>query len=76
MVMVSHGGGYYTLYLYLQSVTVSEGQSIMAGQTIGTVGGEQTPEGPHLEFQVRAPVRGTIPEAVDPLTWLRSRAGS
>jgi hypothetical protein len=40
------------------------------------VGGEQTPEGPHVEFQVRVPLRPGQIEAVDPLTWLRSRAGS
>jgi septal ring factor EnvC (AmiA/AmiB activator) len=75
MVMVNHGGGYYTLYMYLGGVSVREGQIIASGDVIGTVGGEQTPEGPHIEFQVRAPVRGTVPEPVDPLTWLRSRAG-
>lgn len=76
MVMVNHGGGYYTLYLYLQSVSVRAGETITRGQTIGTVGGEQTEHGAHLEFQVRAPVRGTIAEPVDPLTWLRARSGS
>lgn len=75
MVMVNHGGGYYTLYMYLRGVSVREGQTIASGDVIGTVGGEQTPEGPHIEFQVRAPVRGTVPEPVDPLSWLRSRAG-
>jgi murein hydrolase activator len=72
-VIVSHGGGYYTLYLYLQRVMVQEGQSVEAGQVVGTVGGERTPEGPHVEFQVRAPVRGGVPEPVDPLAWLRGR---
>jgi murein hydrolase activator len=76
MVMVNHGGGYYTLYMYLKTVTVSVGQTIATGQVVGTVGGEQTPEGPHLEFQVRAPIRGTIPEPVDPVGWLRSQSGS
>jgi murein DD-endopeptidase MepM/ murein hydrolase activator NlpD len=75
MVMMNHGGGYYTLYMYLASVSVREGQTIASGEVIGTVGGEQTPEGAHIEFQVRAPVRGTVPEPVDPLSWLRSRAG-
>jgi septal ring factor EnvC (AmiA/AmiB activator) len=75
MVMMNHGGGYYTLYMYLASVSVSEGQTIASGAVIGTVGGEQTPEGAHIEFQVRAPVRSTVPEPVDPLSWLRSRAG-
>lgn len=74
-VMLSHGGGYYTLYMYLRAISVREGQKVVAGQVVGTVGGEQTPEGAHLEFQVRAPQPGGIPEAVDPLDWLRKSAG-
>jgi septal ring factor EnvC (AmiA/AmiB activator) len=73
MVMIQHGAGYYTLYMFLKTVAVREGQTITGGQVVGTVGGEQTPEGPHLEFQVRAPLRGNIPEPVDPLDWLRAR---
>jgi len=74
-VMISHGGGYYTLYLYLATVTVGNGQQIAARQVIGTVGGEQTPEGAHIEFQIRAPARvGGSPEPIDPLNWLRARA--
>ena len=57
--IVSHGGGYRTLYLWLKSVRVKEGQKIAAGDIVGTVGGEQTPEGPHIEFQVRVPI--TLP---------------
>jgi septal ring factor EnvC (AmiA/AmiB activator) len=75
-VMLSHGGGYYTLYLYLRDIHVREGQAIANGQVIGTVGGDRTPEGPHIEFQVRAPSRsGGLPEPVDPLVWLRARSG-
>jgi len=74
-VIVSHGGGFYTLYHFLKTVAVREGQEITAGQTIGTVGGEQTPEGAHIEFQVRAPVDGGLPQPVDPLNWLQRRAG-
>jgi len=72
-VIISHGGGYRTLYLYLKAIRVQEGQRVTTGQIIGTVGGEQTPEGPHLEFQVRVPVAGGGIEAVDPLSWLRQR---
>jgi len=72
-VVLSHGGGFYTLYLYLEEVGVVEGRSVTAGQVVGTVGGAGTPEGPHVEFQVRAPVDGGSPQAVDPLQWLRSR---
>jgi septal ring factor EnvC (AmiA/AmiB activator) len=68
-VVVSHGGGYYSLYLYLKQVQVQQGATIARGQVIGTVGGEGTPEGAHVEFQIRTPGG----EAVDPLTWLRGR---
>lgn len=75
-VMISHGGGYYTLYLYLGAIRVREGQRVTSGQVVGTVGGERTPEGPHVEFQVRAPGSGGgTPEPVDPLGWLRARSG-
>jgi septal ring factor EnvC (AmiA/AmiB activator) len=68
-VVVSHGGGYYSLYLYLKDVHVRPGAQITKGQTIGTVGGETTPEGAHVEFQIREPGGA----AVDPITWLRRR---
>ena len=72
-VMLSHGDGFYTLYLYLEDIGVVEGREVTAGQIVGTVGGADTPEGPHLEFQIRAPLDGTSPQAQDPLLWLRSR---
>jgi septal ring factor EnvC (AmiA/AmiB activator) len=75
-VLLDHGGGFYTLYMFLKSISVREGQRLVSGQVLGAVGGEQTPEGPHLFFQVRAPVQDGVPDAVDPLTWLRSRAAS
>jgi septal ring factor EnvC (AmiA/AmiB activator) len=73
MVMLNHGGGFYTLYMYLKAVSVQKGQTIASRTEIGTVGGEQTPEGAHIEFQVRLPVAGST-QPVDPLTWLRSRS--
>ena len=75
-VILSHGDGFYTLYLYLEDVGVVEGRTVQNGQVVGTVGGSGTPEGPHIEFQVRAPVSGQSPQAMDPLQWLRPRSGS
>lgn len=73
-VMLSHGDGFYTLYLYLEDVGVVEGRTVAAGQVVGTVGGADTPEGPHLEFQIRAPTAGgSSPQAQDPLLWLKGR---
>ena len=68
-VILSHGGGFYTLYMYLEEIGVTEGRAVTVGQVVGTVGGADTPEGPHLEFQVRNP------QAQDPLAWLRTQGG-
>lgn len=69
-VILSHGGGYYSLYLHLSEILVAEGQTVILGQQIGRVGGSVTPEGPHLEFQIRVNSR-----AVDPQPWLRRPRG-
>lgn len=74
-VVLSHGNGFYTLYLYLEDIGVVEGRDVEAGQVVGTVGGRDTPEGPHLEFQIRTPVAGGSPQARDPLEWLKPRSG-
>lgn len=70
-VVLSHGDGFYTLYLYLEDIGVVEGRDVTEGQVVGTVGGSDTPEGPHLEFQIRAPLQGDSPQPQDPLQWLR-----
>ncbi len=69
-VVLSHGAGFYTLYLYLENIRVGEGRSILEGEILGSVGGNGTPEGPHIEFQVRIPIEEGRPEAQDPLKWL------
>jgi murein hydrolase activator len=68
-VILSHGGGYYTLYLYLRDLVVGEGEEVRRGQPIGTVGGGDPATGPFIEFQLRIPGG----QAVDPLPWLRRR---
>ncbi|HSH45020.1 MAG TPA: peptidoglycan DD-metalloendopeptidase family protein [Longimicrobiales bacterium] len=71
-VVLSHGEGYYTLYLYLGEVNVVEGQDVSTGTVIGSVG-PSSEDGPHLFFRIHAPVNGQAPVAVDPLPWLRDR---
>lgn len=73
-VVLSHGEGVYTLYLYLEEIGVVEGREVEAGQVVGTVGGADTPEGPHIEFQIRAPQGSGAPQALDPMEWLRPRS--
>lgn len=72
-IILGHGGGYYSVYLYLQSLAVLEGQEVQKGQVIGRVGGAATPEGAHVEFQIHEPSGGAGPRAVDPVRWLRER---
>ncbi len=73
-VWVSHGGGYYTLYLYLSRITVRDGQQIRDGDIVGESGGENSDHGPHVEFQLRqAPPDSETPIPLDPLNWLRPR---
>ncbi|MFQ5678407.1 MAG: murein hydrolase activator EnvC family protein [Gemmatimonadota bacterium] len=72
-VIVSHGGGYYSVYLYMQSLSVRTGDRVEAGQALGRVGGGGSPEGTHLEFQIWEPGPGGNPRPVDPVRWLRNR---
>ncbi|MFW6084117.1 MAG: murein hydrolase activator EnvC family protein [Gemmatimonadota bacterium] len=73
-VVVSHGGGYWSVYLYLQDLRVRRGDRIEAGQVLGGVGGdEETPEGTHMELRIFEP-SGNQSREVDPIRWLRSRS--
>jgi septal ring factor EnvC (AmiA/AmiB activator) len=75
-VIVSHGGGYFSLYLYLESLTVREGDVVEAGHLIGYVGALRSADQsePHMEFQIREPNPSDQPIAVDPVRWLRRRS--
>jgi len=69
-VIVDHGGGYYSVYARLQSLSVLDGQDVKQGQVIGRVGGDA--DSPHIELQIYEPSAGG-PRAVDPVRWLRER---
>jgi septal ring factor EnvC (AmiA/AmiB activator) len=65
-VVISHGGGFYTLYGHLESIIVSQGYPVGEGDAIGTIGETSTPEGAVLHFEIR---QGTEP--LDPMEWLK-----
>jgi murein DD-endopeptidase MepM/ murein hydrolase activator NlpD len=65
-VVISHGGGLYTLYGHLSRLAVSAGDHVRAGQVIGLSGSTGNSTGPHLHFEVR---QGSDP--VDPMPYLQ-----
>jgi len=64
-VIIEHGGGFYSVYAYLQDAIVRLDQSVTEGQIIGHVG-DSVDRGPRLHFELR---EGNV--TLDPLTWLR-----
>ena len=67
-VFIQHGGGDYSVYASLGRISVTKGETIAKGQTVGTVGKTDPDLDAHLHFEIRPNGR-----AVDPLEWLRSK---
>ena len=68
-IVLEHGNGYYSVYSHLQSASVKLGGTVSKGQTIGTVGGENSDYGAHLHFEIR----GENQVALDPTEWLKKK---
>ena len=52
-VIISHSGGYTTVYAHCLSLTVSAGQRVRQGQLIGYVGSTGRSSGNHCHFEIR-----------------------
>jgi murein hydrolase activator len=66
LIIVDHGGEYYTVYAHAADIRVAEGDEVKQGQIIGTVGDTGSLQGPRLYFEVRHEGK---PQ--DPAQWLR-----
>ena len=53
-IMISHGGGVYTVYMHASKLLASVGQTVKQGQVIAKVGSTGYSTGPHLHFGIRA----------------------
>ncbi|WP_410501757.1 peptidoglycan DD-metalloendopeptidase family protein [Exiguobacterium acetylicum] len=74
VVMVTHlidRQVYTTVYAHLDSISVSAGQTVMPGQTIGTLGSTGWSTGPHLHFELHKGEWAVgQPNAVDPAPYI------
>jgi len=65
VVLVDHGGGFYSLYGHLAEIIAGMGTAVKEHETIGTVGDSGSLDGPRLYFELRQNGK-----PVDPLAWL------
>ena len=66
MVILDHGGGYFSLYTHLRIAQVAKGQELRQGEALGSVG--DTMDGPRLGFEIRQKT-----QAQDPNRWLKQK---
>lgn len=69
LVILDHGEGYYSLYAQASELNVSEGQEVVSGQVLGTVGDTSSLVGSSLYFEIR---HNGVPK--DPFRWLQHRS--
>jgi len=68
IMIIEHGGGFYTLFAHLQKALKEKGESVSSGEGIALVGDSGPEPSSGLYFEIRE--RG-VPK--DPLSWLASR---
>jgi len=68
ILLIDHGGGYYTLYGHLSDYSVMLNDAVEEGEQIGWVGDTGSLEGSKLHFEFRKEGK-----PVDPLLWLKKK---
>lgn len=63
-VLLHHGGRLFTSYFHLSSTEVKQGERVVRGQPLGTVGKTGRVTGPHLHFGAKLDGRWVDPESV------------
>lgn len=66
MIIVDHGGGYFTLYAHASRLTKKVGAEVARHESIGTVGDVDSSKGSMLYFEIRHQGK-----PVDPAGWVR-----
>lgn len=66
MVIVDHGGGYFSLYAHASRIMKKVGAEVARNETLATVGDVDSAKGPMLYFEIR--YQG---KPVDPAAWVR-----
>lgn len=70
-VIINHGGGIWSVYGHLSSVSVSAGQKVQLGQKIGIEGSTGNSSGSHLHFEIDQGPRPGTP--INPVDFMRTK---
>ena len=66
MVIVDHGGRYFSVYAHLSEILTKIGDVVKRGETLGRVGDSESLAGSRLYFEMRKDGK-----SIDPLPWFR-----
>ena len=66
-IIVDHGKGITSCYAHCSSISVTKGQTVKQGQTIGKVGDTGSSTAPHLHFEIRIDGATTNPANYIPM---------
>lgn len=76
LVQVTTGPGRLTTwYAHMQTLTVTAGERVQAGQQLGEVGALGNASGCHLHFEVHPQGGSIYQDGIDPATWLSTNVG-